>query len=39
MEPLPEICSLIARHAGPGEIASVQTGIPDLQVTAARVTT
>jgi AraC-like DNA-binding protein len=39
MEPLPEICSLITRHAGPGEIASVQTGIPDLQVTAARVTT
>jgi AraC-like DNA-binding protein len=39
MEPLPEICSLIARHAGPGEIASVQTGIPDLKVTAARVTT
>jgi AraC-like DNA-binding protein len=39
MEPLPEICSLIARHAGPGELAYVQTGIPDLMVTAARVTT
>jgi AraC-like DNA-binding protein len=39
MEPLPEICSLIARHAGPGEIASAQTGIPGLKVTVARVTT
>jgi len=39
MEPLPEICSLIGRHAGPGEIASAQTGIPGLKITAARVTT
>jgi AraC-like DNA-binding protein len=39
MEPLPEICSLIDRHAGPGKIASAQTGISGLRVTAARVTT
>jgi AraC-like DNA-binding protein len=39
MEPLAEICSLIGRHAGPGKIASAQTGISGLKVTAARVTT
>jgi AraC-like DNA-binding protein len=39
MEPLPEICSLIGRHAGPGKIASAPTGIPGLKITAARVTT
>jgi hypothetical protein len=39
VEPLPEICSLIDRHAGPGKIASAQTDISGLKVTAARVTT
>jgi hypothetical protein len=33
--PLLEIRSLIRRHAGPGKIASAQTGIPGLRVTAA----
>jgi hypothetical protein len=37
--PLPEIRSLIRRHAGAGKIASAQTGIPGLRVTAARVMT
>jgi len=39
MEPLLEICSLIAGHAGAGEIASARTGIPGLHVAAASVTT
>src|ERR1700736_7061811 len=39
MEPLPEICSLIGCHAGPGEIASARTGIPGLHVAAANVPT
>jgi AraC-like DNA-binding protein len=39
MEPLPEICSLIGRHAGPGKIASAQTDIPGLRVSAVRVPT
>jgi AraC-like DNA-binding protein len=39
MEPLPEIRSLIERHAGPGKIASAPTGIPGLMVSAARVAT
>jgi hypothetical protein len=37
--PLPEIRSLIRRHAGPGKIASAQTGILGLRVTAASVMT
>ena len=37
--PLPEIRSLIRRHAGPGKIASAQTGVLGLRVTAARVMT
>jgi AraC-like DNA-binding protein len=39
MEPLLEICSLIAGHAGAGEIASARTAIPGLHVAAASVTT
>jgi AraC-like DNA-binding protein len=39
METLPEICSLIRRHAGPGKITSALTGIPGLKVNAASVTT
>jgi hypothetical protein len=37
--PLPEIRSPIRRHAGAGKIASAQTRIPGLRVTAARVMT
>jgi hypothetical protein len=37
--PLPEIRSLIRRHAGPGKSASAQTGILGLRVTAARAMT
>ena len=39
MEPLLEICSLIAGHAGAGEIASARTAIPGLHLAAASVTT
>jgi AraC-like DNA-binding protein len=39
MNSLSEIRSLIRRHAGPGRIASAQTGIVGLRVTAARVMT
>src|SRR5258706_8947182 len=39
MELLPELCSLITRHAGRGRIATARTSIPGLKVVASSVTT